>query len=118
MKTKTIQPQIKSIFRALSDRTRLRIMNLLRSGELCVCHLVAVLDVPQPTASRHLSYLRKTGLVVARKEGLWIYYRLAPARNNSHKMLLACLAQCYQEESVFAKDDQRLRARIHSGAHE
>ena len=55
MKTRTTPPQIEKIFRALSDRTRLRILNLLRDGEVCVCHLVAVLDSPQPTVSRHLA---------------------------------------------------------------
>ena len=112
MKTKAIQPQTKTIFRALSDRTRLRILNLLQAGEVCVCHLVAVLGVPQPTASRHLAYLRKAGLVVARKEGLWMHYRLAPARSKSHEMLLACVAQCFREENVFAKDNDRLRLRV------
>jgi ArsR family transcriptional regulator len=111
METKVAPPQTKRIFRALSDRTRLRILNLLQGGELCVCHLVAVLDVPQPTASRHLAYLRRAALVVARKEGLWMHYRLAPARSKSHKTLLECLAQYFQEESVFAKDNQRLRGR-------
>ena len=110
-----IQTQTKTVFRALSDRTRLRILNLLRGGELCVCHLVAVLNVPQPTASRHLAYLRKAGLVVARKEGLWIHYNLAPARSKSHEMLLECLAQCYREEAVFVKDDERLRLRVRPG---
>ncbi len=114
MNTKTAPRQTKTIFRALSDRTRLRILNLLQAGELCVCHLVAVLDVPQPTASRHLSYLRKAGLVVARKEGLWMHYRLAPARSKSHAMLLECLAQCFREECVFAKDLQRPRTRFGS----
>ena len=112
MKTKTAQPQTKTIFRALSDRTRLRILNLLQSGELCVCHIVAVLDVPQPTASRHLSYLRKAGLVVARKEGLWMHYCLAQAKSKSHKMLLDCLAQCFREECVFANDNERLRTEV------
>lgn len=106
---------IKTVFRALSDQTRLRILNLLRGGELCVCHLVVVLGVPQPTASRHLSYLRRAGLVVARKDGLWNYYRLSPSRGTSHKMLLACLAQCFQEDREFAKDDAKLRSRIKSG---
>ena len=114
MKTKTAQPQTKTIFRALSDRTRLRILNLLQGGELCVCHIVAVLDVPQPTASRHLSYLRKAGLVVARKEGLWMHYRLAPPRSKSHEMLLECLSQCFLEECVFAKDKERLRTGVGS----
>ena len=114
MKIKTAQPPTKTIFRALSDRTRLRILHLLQGGELCVCHIVAVLDVPQPTASRHLSYLRKAGLVVARKEGLWMHYRLAPAQSKSHAMLLECLAQCFREECVFAKDQERLRTGIGS----
>ena len=61
MKTKTAQPQTKTIFRALSDRTRLRILNLLQGGELCVCQIVAVLDVPQPKTSRHLSYFAQGG---------------------------------------------------------
>ncbi len=114
MKTKTAQPQTKTIFRALSDRTRLRILNLLQDGELCVCHIVAALDVPQPTASRHLSYLRKAKLVVARKEGLWMHYRLSPAHSKSHEMLLDCLAQCFREDCVFANDNERLRARVGS----
>src|SRR4051794_14901027 len=67
------------MFRAFSDRTRLRLLNMLGSGEVCVCDLVAVLDVPQPKVSRHLAYLRRAGLVVARKEGLWMHYRLARA---------------------------------------
>lgn len=106
---------IKTVFRALSDQTRLRILNLLRGEELCVCHLVAVLGVPQPTASRHLSYLRRAGLVVARKQGLWSYYRLSPSRGTSHKMLLACLSQCFLEDRGFAEDNTRLRSRIKSG---
>ncbi len=118
MKTKLEPPSTKRIFRALSDRTRLRILNLLQAGELCVCHLVAVLDAPQPTVSRHLAYLRKAALVTARKEGLWMHYRLAPARSKSHEMLLACLAQCFREEAVFAKDYERLQGRVRSGCRE
>lgn len=109
MKTKTKHPPIESIFRALSDRTRLRILNLLRDGELCVCDLVAVLDVPQPTASRHLAYLRKVGLVVARREGQWMHYQLTPAANGFHRKLLECLALCCNE-ATFARDSQRLKS--------
>ena len=112
MKTKVAKPPTETIFRALSDRTRLRILNLLQGGELCVCHLVAVLDVPQPTASRHLAYLRRAGLVVARKEGLWMHYRLVPPRSKSHEMLLRCLAQCFKEEGVFARDREKLSSRV------
>jgi ArsR family transcriptional regulator len=82
------------VFRAFADRTRLRILSLLTGGELCVCDLVAVLNVPQPTASRHLAYLRRAGLVLARKQGPWTYYRLAPAASQFHRTLIGCLGCC------------------------
>ena len=81
------------MFRALSDPTRLRILHLLADGELCVGVLVEILDVPQPTASRHLAYLRKAALVATRAKGLWIYYRLAPARARFHANLMYTLAE-------------------------
>jgi ArsR family transcriptional regulator, arsenate/arsenite/antimonite-responsive transcriptional repressor len=112
MKSKTSSPPAKAIFRALADQTRLRILHLLQSGELCVCHLVSVLDVPQPKASRHLAYLRRVGLVVARKEGQWMHYSLTPARTKAHAMLLECLSQCYQEERVFQNDRDQLLGRL------
>jgi ArsR family transcriptional regulator, arsenate/arsenite/antimonite-responsive transcriptional repressor len=118
MNIKMTNPQTKTIFRALSDRTRLRILNLLQDDEVCVCHLVDVLGVPQPTTSRHLSYLRKAGLVVARKEGLWMHYRLAPPKGKFQGMLLKCLSQCFKEETIFAKDFERLRARLCPGCND
>jgi ArsR family transcriptional regulator, arsenate/arsenite/antimonite-responsive transcriptional repressor len=81
-------------FRAFADPTRLRILHLLHDHALCVGDLTEIIDVPQPTASRHLAYLRRVQLVVTRKEGLWIYYSLAPARNNFHRKLLECLEEC------------------------
>lgn len=66
-----------SFFNALADRTRYRILSLLGEGELCVCDLMRVLKEPQSKISRHLSYLRQAKLVQARKEGLWMYYRLS-----------------------------------------
>ena len=69
---------LESLFKALADRTRLRILSLLQAGEICVCDIHGSLDLPQPTVSRHLAYLRKTGLVSGRKDGLWVHYRLAP----------------------------------------
>ena len=65
------------VFSALADETRRRILGLLASGEICVCHIHEALDVPQPTASRHLAHLRKAGLVSTRRDGLWVHYRLA-----------------------------------------
>lgn len=97
------------MFRAVSDRTRLRILNLLKGGELCVCDIVNALRVPQPKASRHLAYLKKAGLVTARREGLWIHYKLAPANSPFHQKLLDCLTCCFQDVPELAKDASRLR---------
>ena len=99
------------MFRAFSDRTRLRLLNMLRSGETCVCDLVGVLDVPQPKVSRHLAYLRRTGLVVARKEGLWMHYRLALAATEFHKSLLNCLSCCFGAVPELAEDAAALAKR-------
>ena len=117
MKTVTAAISVDKMFRAFSDRTRLRILNLLRAGgkgEICVCDLVEVLDAPQPLVSRHLAYLRRAGLVMARKEGLWMHYRLAPAATEFHKSLLNCLACCFGSVPELAKDVKRLRAKGYS----
>ena len=68
---------LETYFKALADGTRLRILGLLLTGEVCVCHIHESLRIPQPKASRHLAYLRKAGLVEARRDGLWMHYRLA-----------------------------------------
>lgn len=69
--------KLSRLFKALSDETRLRIFALLCQGEMCVCDIMAVLDLPQSTVSRHLAYLRNHDLVEDRRQGLWMYYRLA-----------------------------------------
>ena len=108
MKTALPPSRVDLIFRAFSDRTRLRILNLLGPGELCVCDLVRIINVPQPKISRHLAYLRKARLVTARKEGLWMHYTLAPARNEFHLKLLECLACCFTDVPELARDARRL----------
>jgi ArsR family transcriptional regulator len=97
------------MFRAFSDRTRLRILHLLLDGEMCVGDLVSVLRVGQPSVSRHLAYLRKAGLVVVRKTKMWSYNSLAPAMTPFHAKLLECLACCFEEVTEIQKD--RVRAR-------
>jgi ArsR family transcriptional regulator len=64
------------IFKAIADETRLRILTLLLEGELCVCEIIAALELPQSTISRHLAYLRNSGWVHDRRQGVWMYYRL------------------------------------------
>lgn len=99
--------QVNLMFRAFSDPTRLRILHLLRKGEFCVGDLVNVLRVPQPTASRHLAYLRRARLVVVRKNGLWNYYQLAPANSAFHRNLVKCLDSCFLDVPELRADELR-----------
>jgi ArsR family transcriptional regulator len=69
--------ELENVFKALADRTRLRILALLGNNEVCVCHIHDSLDIPQPTVSRHLAYLRRSGLVEARRDGVWMHYQVS-----------------------------------------
>src|SRR4051794_25712751 len=81
-----------TLFQALGDRTRLRLLHLMSGGEVCVCFFVEVLGESQPKISRHLAYLRRAGLVSARRDGKWIHYRLAqPADGDAARVLEATL---------------------------
>jgi ArsR family transcriptional regulator, arsenate/arsenite/antimonite-responsive transcriptional repressor len=83
---------LEGLFKALADDTRLRILALLAAGEVCVCHIHGALDLPQPTVSRHLAYLRRAGLVAARRDGLWMHYRLEmPTAPTTARVLKAAL---------------------------
>ena len=103
------------LFKAIADPVRLRLLNLLAAGEVCVCHLHGALDLPQSTVSRHLAYLRKRGLVVGRKEGLWVHYRLAKPAGRIHRELMGCLLACSNEIEVLTHDRQRLEHRTCCG---
>ena len=98
-----------SVYAALADPTRLRILSLLRDGEICVCHIHASLDVPQPTASRHLAYLRKAGLVEARREGVWMHYRLAAITNPVVASVVSAAMHALTHAAARSKDDRRLQ---------
>ena len=101
------QDTVDLMFRAFSDRTRLRILHVLLGGELCVGDLVEILQAPQPRISRHLAYLRKASLVTVRKSGLWSHYSLAPAKTPFHRKLLECLAKCFGEVPELQADSAR-----------
>jgi ArsR family transcriptional regulator len=103
----TASKSVSDKFAAFSDPTRLRILHLLREGELCVGDLVTILEMPQPTVSRHLAYLRRASLVMTRKSGLWMYYRLAPAKSDFHRKLLDCLTACFTDVPELKKDVKR-----------
>ena len=69
--------ELEDVFKALADKTRLRILALLGNNEVCVCHIHDSLGLPQPTVSRHLAYLRKSGLVDVRRDGVWMHYQVS-----------------------------------------
>ena len=97
-------------FKAFADHTRLRILGLLAGGEICVCNIHECLGIPQPTASRHLAYLRRKGLVHTRKEGLWVHYTLAPLEDAVLRVLLSAVTHCLCHCDVVTKDRQRLES--------
>jgi ArsR family transcriptional regulator, arsenate/arsenite/antimonite-responsive transcriptional repressor len=103
---------LETLFRALADRTRLRIVSLLLSGEVCVCDIHESLGLPQPTVSRHLAYLRHAGLVVSRKDGLWVHYRLADLPDPVVKTLLDAVGHALGHLESGKRDHKRLAAQV------
>ena len=86
---------LETLFSGFADPTRLRILNLLAAGELCVCDLVELLDLPQPLVSRHLAYLRRSSLVEVTREAKYAHYRLAEAEHAVHRNLINCVRSCF-----------------------
>jgi ArsR family transcriptional regulator len=106
--------ELLSLFKALSDETRLRIVKLLENGELCVCHLVAAVDMSQPKVSFHLKVLKEAGLVKDRREAKWMHYRLNEA-DLFKRLLFLSIAERVRDEEV-AADRGRLEAFMASKA--
>lgn len=94
--------KMQTFFIALADRTRRRILNLLRRQEICVCFLTEVLDISQPKISRHLAYLRNAEIVSARREGKWMYYRIIEPEDFH-------AAQILQDTLDWLELDERMR---------
>jgi ArsR family transcriptional regulator, arsenate/arsenite/antimonite-responsive transcriptional repressor len=103
---------LETLFKALADRTRLRILGLLVNGEVCVCHIHESLGIPQPMASRHLAYLRRSGLVAARKDGLWVHYRLADLPDPVLGAALSAAAHALSHVPAASRDRKRLARSI------
>src|SRR3989344_355303 len=103
-------PKADQIFRAFADETRLRILHLLkRRKELCVCEFIDILRMGQSKVSRHLSYLKKAGLVKDWQEGLWSYYSLTEPKSKFHSRLIGCLDECFSDVSILRKDVDSLK---------
>ena len=96
------------IFKALSDGTRLRIVKLLEKGELCVCDIVAALDIVQPKVSFHLGVLKEAGLIKDRKQGKWTHYRIHDGDVFRRLLILTTLEKV--PESFMSEDNKRLAA--------
>jgi ArsR family transcriptional regulator len=99
---------IAQLMKALGDETRLRVVALLSHGELCVCHVEEALELPQPNVSRQFSVLRAAGVVDYRREGSWIYYRLAKQANPERQRLLRAVVQGFEKQDVLRRDVERL----------
>ncbi len=98
-----------AVFKVLADPTRLRLMVLLSiQGETCVCKLAEALNAPDFKISRHLGIMRLTGLVEARREGTWIYYKLSNARNRLEECLQQCFRECLATRPTVKTDLKRL----------
>src|SRR5918994_1516846 len=100
--------ELVKVYKALADETRLRILALLKDGEVCVCHIHGGLRMPQPTVSRHLAYLRKAGLVEARRQGVWMYYRLAAPRSPIMHQVLHSALHALSHAEITSTDAVRL----------
>ncbi|HET6680297.1 MAG TPA: metalloregulator ArsR/SmtB family transcription factor [Gemmatimonadaceae bacterium] len=105
-----------AVFKAFADSTRLRLLNVLAAGELCVCDLVELLDLAQPSVSRHLAVLRREGLVDAARDGRFMHYRLAAPVHDVHRSLIGCVRSCFAGVPLLDKERARAIARVRERA--
>ena len=103
--------EMETLFKALADATRLRILGLLLTGEVCVCDIHESLKIPQPKTSRHLAYLRKSGLVDTRREGLWIHYRLGQLTDPVMAAIVDAVRHALTHVDSVKRDAERLQKR-------
>jgi ArsR family transcriptional regulator len=102
---------METLFKALADATRLRILGLLLTGEVCVCDIHESLKIPQPKASRHLAYLRRSGLVDTRRDGLWIHSRLGQLADPVMAAIVDAVRHALTHVDVVRRDGERLQKR-------
>jgi ArsR family transcriptional regulator, arsenate/arsenite/antimonite-responsive transcriptional repressor len=104
--------ELADMYAALADATRLRILGLLADREVCVCNIHEALRLPQPTVSRHLAYLRRSGLVHTRRDGLWVHYRLADLTDPSARAALSAAIHAIGHAPATRSDQERLESRV------
>lgn len=108
MKSKAATDEMENLFLALADKTRLRLLNLMREDEICVCFFTEVLGESQPKVSRHLSYLRGAGVVAARRDGKWIHYRIETPKNEFAARVLRDTLQWLAAQREMQNDYRKL----------
>lgn len=96
------------LFKALADRTRLRLLNLIGEDEICVCFFVEALKTNQPKISRHLAYLRKAGVVAGRREGKWIHYRVVEPPDEQAANIFREVRNWLRDDAAMQLDRARL----------
>lgn len=101
-----------SIFKALSDETRIRILKLLLKRELCVCEIEAALNLPQSKVSRHLTVLRSVGLVEDRRDGTWIFYSFFKPENDFEKSIVQIIKNALSDSELVKQDEERLKRKL------
>lgn len=103
---KTFNPEL--FFAALADRTRLRLLNLMRDGEVCVCFFAETLETNNPKISRHLSYLKRAKLVSGRRDGKWIHYQITAPKNEKVKEIFTRIMEVIAEDKEMQNDRKTL----------
>jgi len=101
--------QLAQLYKALSEETRIRIMLLLMRGELCVCDIQAVLDEPQSKISRHLAYLKHSGLLISKRVGVWMHYLIKESADEKCKAQLAFMEEQLSKLPRYRADRKKLR---------
>ena len=101
--------QLEALFKALADKTRLRILALLGNNEVCVCHIHDSLGLPQPTVSRHLAYLRRAGLVDTRRDGVWMHYQVARSLDSNVQTVLRAAVDAVMRVPATVQDRKQFQ---------
>ena len=107
MKNDTVS-ELELFFAALADKTRLRLLNLMRDGEVCVCFFAETLETNNPKISRHLAYLKRAGLVKARRDGKWMHYRIDKPTDPSRSRILVDVFASFEYDAQMQKDKKVL----------
>jgi len=108
MKTRSQSAELAGLFAALADPTRLRLLNLMAGREVCVCYFVEILRQSQPKISRHLAYLRRAGIVAARRDGRWMHYRMVRPDGEARAAILDAALASFAADPRMKADRARL----------